>query len=128
MKSIADKPVTLTVCETCGYDPSNPHAPRPGAALAQLLENHTITGVQVERTRCLMSCERPCALALQSSEKYSYVLCDLPAEMTTVDALSTFCAHYTDSRNGIVAYKHWPEQIKGRFAARLPGKTQADSG
>jgi predicted metal-binding protein len=116
----ADRPVTLTVCETCGYDANNPNAPRPGATLAHLFENHTPADVRVERTRCLMSCERPCALALQSPEKYSYVLCDLPADLATIEALTTFCEHYATSESGIVAWKHWPDEIKGRFAARIP--------
>ena len=112
--------VTLTVCETCGYDASKPDAARPGASLAQLFEAHDIPGVRLQRTRCLMSCERPCAVALQTPHKYSYVLCDLPVDNTTVEAIYRFARLYEESEDGTVAWSDWPEEVKGRFAARLP--------
>lgn len=118
--------VTLSVCETCGYDAERPTADRPGATLAALFESSSVPGIRVERTRCLMSCERPCALALQCHQKYSYVLCDLPADNTTVEALAAFSERYASSSDGTVAWKNWPEVIKGRFAARIPWLNTTD--
>lgn len=112
--------VVLTVCETCGYDADNPDAPRPGAALATLFEACERDGVQLRRTVCLMSCERPCAVTLQAPRKYSYVICDLPVEQASVDALYDFAQSYALSDDGTVAWSDWPEQVKGRFAARIP--------
>ena len=119
------KQITLTVCETCGYDPAQPDAARPGAALASLFEAGVNDAVRIKRTRCLMSCERPCALALQIPGKYSYVVCDLPVSQHTVDALHDFAQCYLASDDGTVAWSEWPDLLKGRFAARLPPATNA---
>lgn len=111
---------TLTICETCGYDPDAPNAPRPGANLAKLFEAAHPQDLTLARTRCLMSCERPCAVALQAPGKYSYVVCDLPVAENAVNDLLEFARSYARSADGTVAWKDWPESVKGRFAARIP--------
>lgn len=111
---------TLTICETCGYDAEAPKAERPGARLADLFEAANPSDIAITRTQCLMACDRACAVALQSAQKYSYVVCELPVDSCTVNDLISFARYYAASDDGTVAWKHWPDSVKGRFAARIP--------
>lgn len=116
----------LLVCETCGYDASQPDAVRPGESLAQLLE-HTLAEQDesaprpvLQRFRCLMACKRACAVQVRAPDKMGYVLGDFEPDAVAVEALLAYCEKHHASASGQVAYQEWPEAIKGKFVARIP--------
>lgn len=128
---------TLVVCTTCGYQLDQPDNLRPGARLADLLEAALSSGesvasdadgttlptnppLQLQRTKCLMACERSCSAALHESGKYGYVFGDLKPDVESVEALLNYVKQYHDSETGVVPFQHWPEGIKGHFIARIP--------
>jgi predicted metal-binding protein len=116
--------VTLTVCETCGFDADAPEAVRPGERLAQALEAQLAAAPQLavalRRTRCLMACKRHCTVLLRAPQKIGYVIGDFAPDRDAAATLLEYLRHYTESPTGQVAYRLWPEGIKGRFIARIP--------
>ncbi|MBP2231483.1 putative metal-binding protein [Azospirillum agricola] len=120
-------PVELVVCETCRHPEDPPEAtPRAGAQLAGLMEralaaDPDLAGrVRLRPLRCLMSCRRPCAVAVRAAGRMSYVLGDLPADEASVETLTAYLRAYADTPDGIVPFKQWPQGVKGRFVARMP--------
>lgn len=113
----------LIVCETCNFsqDKDQPHG---GTllfnAIEQSLSLHPIEGLSISRTKCMMSCSRSCNVHLRSQGKISYVIGDLKAEKAYLEMLHDYIKLYQISDTGQVAYKQWPELIKGKFVARLP--------
>ena len=67
--------VELVVCETCRRPEDPPEAVRPGAELVALMERALAEApdlaeqVRLRPMRCLMSCKRPCAVAVRSAAR-----------------------------------------------------------
>ncbi|MFS2012079.1 DUF1636 domain-containing protein [Azospirillum sp. CT11-132] len=124
--------IDVIVCETCRQPgtggAADPQAGWTGAMFAALLEGvltstAASTGaenVRVGTMRCLMSCRRPCVVHIRSPGRMGYVLGDLPPERSAVEALVGYLLAYGATDNGVVAYRDWPDGIKGRFVARVP--------
>jgi predicted metal-binding protein len=120
---------TLIICETCGYDADKPSALRPGKKLYQQVSAELLARAQtdsdyecisVKPFACLMSCQRHCAVQLRSATKIGYTLGDLRPARDSVEGLLDYARLYHQSSNGQVAYKAWPEQVKGKFISRFP--------
>lgn len=113
----------LIVCQTCDYsqDADTPHG---GSVLfdklQQALKQNPIDNLQLSSISCMMSCDRSCNVHLRSSGKISYLIGDLDASTEHIAMLLDYLKLYQHSDNGQVAYKLWPELIKGKFVARLP--------
>lgn len=76
--------------------------------------------MQLQRTQCLMSCQRSCSAALHEEGKYSYVFGEFSPDSDSAEALLDFAAGYHVSDTGQVPFKQWPQGIKGHFVARIP--------
>ncbi|CAO3434349.1 DUF1636 family protein [Azospirillum doebereinerae] len=120
-------PVELIVCETCRMPDDPPEAlPRAGAVLAGRMERalaedpELAAQVRLRPLRCLMSCRRPCAVAVRSADRMSYVLGDLPPDDASVETLTAYLRAYAATTDGIVPFKQWPQGVKGRFVSRMP--------
>lgn len=119
--------VELIVCETCRRTDDAPEAtPRAGAVLIVLMERaladdpELAAKVRLRPLRCLMSCRRPCAVAVRAADRMSYVLGDLPPDAESVETLTAYLRAYADTSDGIIPFKQWPQGIKGRFVSRMP--------
>ncbi|CBS88572.1 DUF1636 domain-containing protein [Azospirillum lipoferum] len=124
--------IEVIVCETCrqpgtgsGTGPAaEPETGWTGAMFAALLEGVLASAgadeVRVGTMRCLMSCRRPCVVHIRSPGRMGYVLGDLPPERSAVEALVGYLRAYGATDSGVVAYRDWPEGVKGRFVARIP--------
>ncbi|PWC31169.1 DUF1636 domain-containing protein [Azospirillum sp. TSO35-2] len=118
--------VELVVCETCRRPDDPPDAVRPGAELLALMERALAAdpalarSVRLRPMRCLMSCRRPCAVAVRSARRMSYVLGDLPPDDDGVETLAAYLRAYAATPDGIVPFKQWPQGVKGRFVSRMP--------
>lgn len=120
-------PVELIVCETCRRMDDAPEAtPRAGAVLIGLMERalaedpELAAKVRLRPLRCLMSCRRPCAVAVRAAGRMSYVLGDLPPDAESVETLTAYLRAYAETPDGIVPFKQWPQGVKGRFVSRMP--------
>lgn len=110
---------TLIVCETCGQDGAD--EPRKGEQFASELEAlGAQAGVVVQRTRCLMACQRHCTAALRAPGKITYVLGGFAPEPAAAEALLDYATKYAASETGQVSFRTWPAGIKGKFIARIP--------
>ncbi|MGQ7848248.1 DUF1636 family protein [Granulosicoccus sp. 3-233] len=121
--------ITVVVCTTCGQQEDSVDGLRPGEHFAnrveEALKQHALADVgapvvQLQRTRCLMSCKRSCSAALHQSGKYSYVFGEFSPDVDSAEALLDFTAGYRVSETGQVPFKQWPQGIKGHFVARIP--------
>ncbi len=121
--------ITVVVCTACGQQEESIDGKRPGEHFADRVERAIEQratsdvgepAVQLQRTRCLMSCKRACSAALHQSGKYSYVFGEFTPDADSADALLDFAAGYRVSDTGQVPFKQWPQGIKGHFVARIP--------
>ncbi len=121
-------PIDVIVCETCRQPSTGPAADPEGgwtgAMFAALLEGVLASAgaddVRVSTMRCLMSCRRPCVVHIRSPGRMGYVLGDLAPERSAVEALVGYLRTYGETDSGVVAYRDWPDGVKGRFVARVP--------
>lgn len=128
--------ITVVICTTCGRQEEGDEGIRPGEHFAnrveEALQRHALNeagepAVQLQRTRCLMSCQRSCSAALHTSGKYSYVFGEFTPDAASAEALLDFTAGYRESATGQVPFKQWPQGIKGHFVARIPPLQFADA-
>lgn len=114
--------VTLTLCETCGYDAAEPEAERPGERFVREVQRQlgASDALSVQRTRCLMVCQRHCAGVLRAPGKITYVLGGFSPEPEAAAALLDYAREYQRSETGQVPFRSWPAGIKGKFIARIP--------
>jgi len=112
--------VTLIVCETCG-GAAEGDEPRRGARFASELQRQLGDApLQLQRTRCLMACERHCSAALRAPGKITYVFGGFEPEAEAAAALLDYATRYADSETGQVPFRQWPAGIRGKFVARIP--------
>jgi len=114
----------ITVCETCKTPDWQPGESglTSGEALAALIEAAAAPHptLATRRHACLMACETPCALVLQSSGKMGYALAGFAPDAAMAEAVVAYALHHAQSGSGVVQWALWPEAVKGRFQARLP--------
>ncbi|WP_375249073.1 DUF1636 domain-containing protein [Sphingomonas sp.] len=111
----------VIACNTC----RNGDAPGAGAALVQALQrakadDQRYDGIAVEQVSCLFACQQGCTIHLRAAGKWGYVLGRFTAEEELARAMLDFALLYADSADGQVAYRDWPQGVKGRFLTRMP--------
>ena len=112
----------ITICDTCkreGWTPENqPHT--DGELFADLIEARARTaGVKTRRVSCMMGCVRACNVAVQATEKLSYVLGTFEPSAENAQAIVDYAALHQASDTGQVPYRDWPQAVKGHFTARM---------
>ncbi|SEA84539.1 DUF1636 family protein [Rubrimonas cliftonensis] len=114
----------VTVCDSCGWSADAAPGDTPGAAFAAEVEAAAAGrgDVRVRRFSCLMNCERGCSAAVSdvAGAKVAYVLGDFTPNADAARALVDYAALHAASASGVIAFRNWPEGVKGRFVARLP--------
>lgn len=120
----------ITVCETCKREDWRAGEPETsGERLAALVEA-AVAGsgeppVRVRRHACLMGCARACNVAVQGVDaeggaKMAYTLGGFAPDPEAAGAIAGWAALHAASESGVVAYRQWPEPIKGHFVTRHP--------
>ncbi|PQZ75792.1 MULTISPECIES: DUF1636 domain-containing protein [unclassified Brevundimonas] len=115
----------LVVCTTCRFSAD---APTDAAGLSgglRLLDvvSAAVEGVdelRVEEQACLWACVSHCAVYLAEAGKPGYLAGRFAPTQEAAQAVIAFARLYAASPNGAVAYRDWPEGMKGHFIARLP--------
>jgi predicted metal-binding protein len=116
---------TLLVCQSCRLsDQDDENSLADGALLLnQLLTLHQQSSrqaeLEIQPVSCLLTCRQPCAVALQSANKCTYLFTHLPL-LESAEALIQFSELYLDSQDGNVPWKKIPEILKTNTIARIP--------
>lgn len=76
--------------------------------------------VDVETMPCLFACDSFCTVFLRAPGKVGYVLGRFEPTPDAATAILEFALRYAASEHGRVAYKEWPEGVKGHFLVRVP--------
>ncbi len=121
------KPI-LFICQSCRLsdhnDDNTDNHPSDGAVLLnQLLTLHQQwsrqSELEIQPVGCLWTCRQPCAVALQSADKCTYLFTHLPPS-ESAEALMQFSELYLDSKDGNVPWKQIPDVLKTETIARIP--------
>lgn len=124
--NMSQRPTQLYICETCRFSEEHQEidGKRGGEQLLTLMEPHQAAladhGITLRSTRCLMACKRHCTVHIRAPGKTAYVIGDMRPDQTSVETLLDYAQKYSQSEDGTVPYKTWPEGIKGHFVARVP--------
>ena len=115
---------TITICDTCKREDweSRGASETDGEILAGLIEAvaSDVKGVRTRRHSCLMGCGKGCNLAIQAEGKLAYVLGGFEPDRKQAEAVVEYARLHSESQSGQVAYRSWPEDIKGHFVSRIP--------
>ncbi|HEY1073947.1 DUF1636 domain-containing protein [Brevundimonas sp.] len=117
----------LVVCSTCRFSTEEPTdaAGLSGGrrlldAVSAVVEAEGADDVRVEEQVCLWACSSHCAVYLTDAGKPAYLPGRFDPTVDSAQALVAFARLYAASPDGAVAYRNWPEGMKGHFIARLP--------
>lgn len=117
----------LVVCSTCRFSSDEPTdaAGAPGGrrlldAVSAVVEGEGADDLKVEEQACLWACSSHCAVYLADAGKPAYLAGRFTPTLESAEAVVAFARLYAASPDGAVAYRDWPEGMKGHFIARLP--------
>lgn len=123
---------TLFVCQSCSLttEQDQPEENMDGnALLSQLLSLYEgwlrQAELQIQSVGCLCICDRPCAVAITSQEKPTFLFVDLPPT-EVAPALLQLCELYLDSEDGFVPRFKLPEILQPARLARIPPAPKID--
>jgi len=123
----------LIFCTTCKHDADNKLGPdglTGGETLARhaeaLLAERGRDDIAVQRQECLWSCTRHCNVWLRDTEKFSYLAGGFSPERTSAEAIIDWFDLHGASEEGWVAFRQWPDGMRGHFIARLPAMVETD--
>ncbi len=117
---MSSKDVRIVVCVSC-RDAADPDS-RPGARLLDALRVRLAErnlDIPTEAVECLAVCKRPATIALAARGKWTYVIGDLDPQ-TGVDDLIESALRFSESENGIVAWKDRPACFRRGVVSRTP--------
>lgn len=110
----------LTICDTCKRDDWQPDSPTHGARLAELIESLDVAPLRIRRHSCLMGCTHGCNVAVQAAGKLCYTIGRFEPTADAAQAIVAWARLHAESPTGQVAYRDWPQAIKGHFITRHP--------
>lgn len=115
----------LIVCTTCRHsdeEPVDAEGRTGGQRLLGLIEaaGAGVDGLRVKEQACLWACASRCSVYLSGQNKPGYLAGRFAPTPEDAQAVVDFARLYAASPEGAVAYRDWPEGIKGHFIARLP--------
>lgn len=115
---------TLFVCQSCCLSDHDDNHPTDGALLLnQLLtlyqQGSRQSELAIRPVGCLWTCHQACAVALQSTEKCTYLFTHLPSPESAA-ALMQFSELYLDSESGKIPWSKIPEVLKTETIACIP--------
>ncbi len=119
-------PSTVIVCDTCRWEPTvrrrESDGKTGGEVLAELIESEAEREprVEVRRHSCLAGCKRHCNATVVGDGKYAYYLTQFAPDADSAAAIVRYAALHSESEDGVVPIKRWPEGIRGHFMGRIP--------
>lgn len=121
--------VRVVVCSTCRFSSEEPVDAAGLSGGRRLLDVVTAVveaegagDLRVEAQACLWACSSYGAVYLVEHGKPAYLAGRFSPTLEAARAVVAFARLYAASPDGAVAYRDWPEGIKGHFIARLPAE------
>lgn len=119
---------SLVVCNTCRHSAEmrdDAEGVRGGARLLEHIRvlaaaDPRLNALVIEQMPCLFSCTRHCSVHLRAPGKVGYVMGDFTPDAAAAKTILEYAAHYLESEHGSVAYRYWPQGVKGHFIVRTP--------
>jgi predicted metal-binding protein len=121
---------SLFICQSCraAHDHEDDR-PSEGALLfesIQALQREWVdhSDITIQAVRCLWTCDHPCAIALSSPHKSTYLLANIVTTQVTIPAIAAAILHltqcYLDSEDGNLVWKQFPEVLQTNIVAQIP--------
>ena len=117
---------TLHVCTSCriARTPREPKENRQGFQLYHDLREAISMSplkecVDVKPAACLSLCPRPCAIAISSSESWTYLFGDQVPTKTTADIIECLSS-YLNAPNGFMTREERPKYLRRSILGRVP--------
>lgn len=76
--------------------------------------------IAVQEMACLFACGDHCAVHLRAPGRIGYVLGRFSPDADAARAILDYAVLHAASEEGEVAYRDWPEGVKGHFLTRMP--------
>lgn len=128
---------TLFICQSCRADHAeSSDRPADGARLLEHLQDLHQTWarqseLEIQPVECLWTCDHPCAIALSSSEKSTYLIAKITVTENSAkemaEAILGWSERYLDSKDGTVVWKQFPEALQTNIVARIPSLTASSN-
>ncbi len=91
------------------------------AALRRLkASDPAYAAIAVQEMPCLFACDRFCVVHLRAPGRIGYVMGGFSPDEAAARAILDYAALHAQSDAGQVAYRDWPEGVKGHFITRMP--------
>ena len=124
---VEDGPAVVA-CNTCRFSETSredAQGKRGGARLVSFLHavrasDPCYEGIAVQETPCLFACTDHCSVHLRAPDKINYVLGRFAPDENAARAIMDYALRYAASAEGSVAYRDWPDGVKGHFITRSP--------
>ena len=124
---VADGPAVV-VCNTCRHSPESigdAEGVRGGARLLQTMlavqaADPAYAGISVQEMPCLFACAEHCTVHVRAPGRIGYVLGRFEPTAEAARAILDYAVCHARSEDGRVAYRDWPDGVKGHFIVRVP--------
>ncbi|EKU75024.1 MULTISPECIES: DUF1636 domain-containing protein [Sphingobium] len=118
----------IVACNTCRHSATmreDAEGMRGGARLAEALRtvqasDPRYAAVAVQDMPCLFACQDHCTVHLRAPGKVGYVMGRFTPDADAARAILDYAIAYAASEHGRVAFREWPEGVKGHFITRTP--------
>lgn len=127
LREVAAAP-SIIVCNTCRFsadEREDADGVRGGALLVAALrtgqaDDERLEHLVIEEMPCLFNCAQHCSIHVRAPGKIGYVLGRFEPTGEAARAILDYALAYMASDEGVVAYRQWPEGVKGHFIVRVP--------
>jgi predicted metal-binding protein len=124
---VDDRPA-IVACNTCRFSADareDAAGVRGGARLVAALRavqasDPRYEAIAVQEMPCLFSCTEHCTVHIRAPGKVGYVLGRFAPDEHSARAILDYAVHHAASEEGRVAFRDWPQGVKGHFIVRVP--------
>ena len=128
MLTVVDDGPAVVVCGTCRLTAEareDGDGVRGGARLLAELRavqaaDPRYAGIAVQTMPCLFACTEHVVVHLRAPGMVGYVLGRFVVDEAAARAILDYAVHHAASDAGKVAYRDWPQGVKGHFIVRVP--------
>jgi predicted metal-binding protein len=119
---------SVVACNSCRHSADareDAEGGRGGARLVEALRtiqasDPCYAGIAIEEMPCLFACTDHCTVHLRAPGKVGYVLGRFTPDGKAARAILDYALAHSESAEGSVPYRSWPEGVKGHFIVRTP--------
>jgi len=124
----ADGRAAVVACNTCRFSAEardDGEGVRGGARLVEALRaiqssDPRYAAVAVQEMPCLFACTEHCTIHIRAPDKVGYVLGRFTPDEESARAILDYAVLHAASEEGRVAFREWPQGVKGHFIVRVP--------